>query len=81
MLFPPSIMQVAEEIGDQVVIYKVNTETNEQLSSQLQIQGLPTMIFVGTNAEEPALRTEGLLPAHSIQDIVHKMLAQPSVDV
>lgn len=63
---------------DQITIYKVNTDKNEELSSQLQIQGLPTMIFVGMNAEEPALRTEGLLPVSSILDIVTKMGVQPA---
>lgn len=29
----------------------------------LQIHGLPTLIFVGMDANKPALRTEGLLPA------------------
>lgn len=33
----------------------------------LQIQGLPTLIFVGMNKDRPALRTEGLLPATVIQ--------------
>lgn len=35
-----------------------------------QIQGLPTMVFVGTDATKPALRTEGLLPAETIKQIV-----------
>jgi thioredoxin-like negative regulator of GroEL len=71
-------MQVAEDLGDEVAILKVNTEENTQLSSQLQIQGLPTMIFVGTDTEKPALRTEGLLPANTIKDIVMKELLAPS---
>ena len=73
------VMQVAEDLGDEVSIYKVNTETNTTLSSQLQIQGLPTMIFVGTDPEKPALRTEGLLPAKSIIEIVRKdVIGTPS---
>lgn len=35
-----------------------------------QIQGLPTMIFIGMDPEKPALRTEGLLPAETIKTIV-----------
>ena len=31
-----------------------------------QIQGLPTMVFVGLDRSKPALRTEGLLPAETI---------------
>lgn len=39
-----------------------------------QIQGLPTMIFIGTNDAKPALRTEGLLPAETIKNIIAKEL-------
>jgi hypothetical protein len=40
----------------------------------VQIQGLPTLIFVGMNKDRPALRTEGLLPASVIQEIVENEL-------
>lgn len=40
----------------------------------LQIQGLPTMIFIGTDNNKPALRTEGLLPAETIKNIIAKEL-------
>ena len=39
-------------------------------SLTLQIQGLPTMVFVGTDVSKPVLRTEGLLPASAIMDIL-----------
>lgn len=70
----PTSVQVAQMIDD-VTIYKINTdaEANHGLSTQLEIQGLPTMIFVGTDGAEPALRTEGLMPAESIKDIVSKL--------
>jgi hypothetical protein len=32
------------------------------------------MIFIGTDRTKPALRTEGLLPAETIKDIVGKEL-------
>lgn len=40
----------------------------------VQIQGLPTMIFIGTDNNKPALRTEGLLPAETIKNIIAKEL-------
>ena len=47
-------------------------ETHNHFCSFLrpQIQGLPTMVFVGTDTTKPALRTEGLLPAETIKQIV-----------
>lgn len=46
----------------------------------LQIQGLPTMVFVGTDPNKPALRTEGLLPAHIIKEIVQNELIGPQTE-
>jgi hypothetical protein len=41
-----------------------------ELSTQLQIQGLPTLVFVGTDTSKPALRTEGMLPAEMVKSII-----------
>ena len=43
----------------QVRVVKVDTDEEAELASQLQIRGLPTLVFVGTDTEKPALRTEG----------------------
>jgi len=44
----------------------------------MQIQALPTMVFVGVDPSKPALRTEGLLPAASIKEIIQaELLPQP----
>ena len=41
----------------------------------VQIEGLPTMVFVGTDPTKPAIRTEGLLPAGTIKDIIRDELS------
>jgi len=40
------------------------------LPGALQIQGLPTLVFVGTDVTKPAFRTEGLLPAGEILKVL-----------
>ena len=48
----------------------------------LQIQGLPTMVFVGLDKSKPALRTEGLLPANTIMDIIKtQLMDEQPIDV
>lgn len=74
LLLAQELEKVAKELGDKVTILKVDVDENPDLSSQLQIQGLPTLIFIGTDTKKPALRTEGLLPAATIIDIVSKEL-------
>lgn len=65
--------KVAEEMGDSVRIVKVDTDEEPDLSTQLQIQGLPTLVYVGVG-DKPALRTEGLLPAATIKEIITEEL-------
>jgi thioredoxin-like negative regulator of GroEL len=74
------VLQVAEQLQDRVRILKVDCDKNEDLSNSLQIQGLPTLIFIGTDASKPALRTEGLLPASVIVEIVEKELEGGEAD-
>lgn len=70
LLLAQELEKVNEELEDKVRIIKVDTDENPELSSQLQIAGLPTMVFVAVDKAKPALRTEGLLPAQTIKEIV-----------
>lgn len=74
VLLAKELEMVAEKMGDAVRILKIDTDKNPEMSTSLQIQGLPTLIFVGMDASKPALRTEGLLPAQVIQEIVERDL-------
>eukprot|EP00877_Chromochloris_zofingiensis_P006893 jgi/Chrzof1/2457/Cz11g16140.t1 len=70
VLLAQELEKVAKEMGDKVKILKVDVDQNPKISTQLQIQGLPTMIFIGMDQDKPALRTEGLLPAQTIKHIL-----------
>ena len=37
---------------------------------------MPTLVFVGLDRNKPALRTEGLLPAETIMDIIRTELME-----
>ncbi|KAL6784130.1 TRXZ1 [Auxenochlorella protothecoides x Auxenochlorella symbiontica] len=64
------LVKVAERLGDSVRILKIDTDENPDISNQLQIMGLPTVIIVPTDTSKPALRTEGLLSADKIVSLV-----------
>ena len=70
VMLSKELEQVAEALGETVDILKLDCDENEGISNALQIQGLPTLIFVSKSNDKPALRTEGLLPAQSIIEIV-----------
>eukprot|EP00191_Tetraselmis_sp_GSL018_P006518 CAMPEP_0177609252 /NCGR_PEP_ID=MMETSP0419_2-20121207/18966_1 /TAXON_ID=582737 /ORGANISM="Tetraselmis sp., Strain GSL018" /LENGTH=138 /DNA_ID=CAMNT_0019104117 /DNA_START=161 /DNA_END=577 /DNA_ORIENTATION=+ len=75
VLMAKELEQVAAELGpEKVRVVKVDTDENPELSTQLQIQGLPTLVFVSTDKAKPALRTEGLIPAATVKEIIEKEL-------
>lgn len=74
VLMADELVKVAEEMGDAVQILKIDTEANSELSSQLKIQGLPTLMFISTEPGKPALRVEGLVPAKTVKDIIENEL-------
>ncbi|GBF91910.1 thioredoxin, chloroplastic [Raphidocelis subcapitata] len=74
LLLAQELEKVAEEMGDRVDILKLDVDENPDLASALQIAGLPTMIFIGTDDSKPALRSEGLMTAETIKSILRKDL-------
>lgn len=74
VLIASELEKVKAELGESVRVVKVDTDEEATLSTQLQIQGLPTLVFVGTDLEKPALRTEGMLPAEMIKGIISNEL-------
>ena len=75
VLMAKELETVAAELGDKVKIVKIDVDANEAIASSLQIQGLPTLVFVGMEPGKPALRTEGLLPADTIKEIIANELS------
>lgn len=73
VMLAKELEQVAEQLGDEVRIVKVDVDENSQLATALRIEGLPTIIFIPKDNEKPALRTEGLLPAQQIVEIVKEL--------
>jgi thioredoxin len=64
--------QLAVEYGEDIRFLKVDTDEEHELASQMEIRGLPTMVFVSKDVDKLAIRTEGLLPTDSIRDIIEK---------
>lgn len=80
LLLAKELEKVAEHFGDGIQILKIDTDENPDLSSQLRIEGLPTMVFVSSDVSKPAIRTEGLLPAETIIKIItDELTALPDV--
>ena len=64
----PVIQEVKEELGDQVHIIKIDIDENEEVSKQLNIRSIPTLIIY--NKEEMQWRQTG---SESKQTLVRKL--------
>jgi len=62
--------QLAAELGESVQFVKVDTDEEAELASYFQIQGLPTLMFIGADKGGKVLRAEGLLPADQIKKMI-----------
>lgn len=74
ILLSQELEQLAVEYGEAVKFLKVDTDEEFELATEMKIQGLPTLIFVSKDAEKNAIRTEGLLSADVIRNIIENEL-------
>jgi thiol-disulfide isomerase/thioredoxin len=63
-LMEPVLQQVAENLGSQETIFRVNTAVEQRLASRYQIEGTPTLVMFSRGVEvgravgpDPSLRT------------------------
>ena len=47
----PILKDLAKEYGDSIVIYKVDTDKERELSGAMGIQSLPTIVFIPKNGQ------------------------------
>lgn len=51
----PILKELAEQYKDQIVIYKVDTDKEKELSTAMGIQSLPTILFIPMNGQPQVL--------------------------
>ena len=73
-----SIAPILEELSDayneHLVIYKVDTDKEMELSSLFGIQSIPTLLFIPLNGN-PMVQ-KGALPKNTLQQIIEERLLQ-----
>ena len=65
----PILKQVKESLGDRITILKIDVDKNQQISSQYQVRGVPTMILFQSGKQ--LWRQSGVL---SKDDIIKTIL-------
>ena len=68
----PTLEQLAQQYANELYIYKVDTEQEQQLAALFGIVSIPTMIFIPM--EGMPTMTQGALPKEEIEKIINQVL-------
>ena len=68
----PILDELAKEYEGKIKIYRVDTETERELSTVFGIRSIPSILFVPIN-KQPIMQA-GALPKHSLKEIIEKEL-------
>ncbi len=74
----PMLDKISKEMGDKLVVAKVNTDENPQWAGQYGVQGIPTMLFI--YGGKIVHRQVGALPERMLREAVTQFMevtAQP----
>jgi thioredoxin len=71
-IMSPRLEEIAKEYAGKLIVYKVNTDKEQQLSASLGIQSLPTIIFIPQNGQPQA--SMGAIPKESLVKAINEVL-------
>jgi thioredoxin len=72
----PILEELSKEYDGKLVIYKVNTDKEQELSAVFGIQSIPTMLFIGADGEP--MMQPGALPKHVLKQVIEEKLLVPA---
>jgi len=68
----PVLEELSEEYKGKLVIYKVNTDKEQELSGVFGIQSIPTILFIDASGEP--MMQPGAFPKHVFKKIIEEKL-------
>ena len=71
-LMSPRLEEIAKEYSGKLIVYKVDTDKEQQLSASLGIQSLPTLLFIPQNGKPQG--SLGAIPKESLVKAIHEVL-------
>ncbi|NLO71655.1 MAG: thioredoxin [Porphyromonadaceae bacterium] len=71
-MIAPILEELANEYADDIYIYKVNTEEEQELAAAFGIRSIPTLIFAPMG-EAPQM-AQGALPKHAFKEAIETVL-------
>lgn len=71
----PVLEELSVEYEGKLLIYKVNTDIEQELSAVFGIQSIPTMLFI--NAAGDPMMQPGAFPKHVFKKVIEEKLLGP----
>ena len=71
----PVLEDLSKDYEGRLIIYKVNTDVEQELSAVFGIQSIPTILFIGSDGEP--MMQPGALPKHVFKKIIEEQLLAP----
>lgn len=68
----PVLEDLAREYAGKIMVYKVDTENEQELASVFGIQSIPTILFIPTEGQPQAAM--GALPRQSFEKVIKDVL-------
>lgn len=70
----PILEELAKEYEGKLVIYKVDTEAEQELSGAFGIQSIPSILFIPMD-QQPMMQ-KGALPKHVLKQVIEEQLVK-----
>lgn len=70
----PALEELSEEYQDHLLIYKIDTDKEQELSSLFGIQSIPTLLFIPV--EGAPMMQKGAVPKNALKQVIDERLLQ-----
>lgn len=71
----PILEDLSDEYAGKLLIYKVNTDIEQELAGVFGIQSIPTLLFIDANGEP--MMQPGAFPKHVFKKVIEENLFNP----
>ena len=68
----PILEELSDEYKEDLIIYKVDTEVEQELSAVFQIRSIPSLLFIPKD-KQPMMQA-GALPKSTLKEVIDKEL-------
>lgn len=75
----PVLEDLSEDYKERLIIYKVDTEKERELSALFGIQSIPTFLFIPVEGDGDPMMQPGALPKNVFKQIIEEKLLQKVV--